>query len=358
MASPYAGLDPRAYWRSGVVERHPLDMGDIYVKKFDFRPDERIATAGSCFAQHIARRLRGQGYRVLDVEPAPPGLGAAANDYGFGLYSARYGNIYTTRQMIQLAQEADGLRTPHEAVWRKGGRFFDALRPSVEPEGLPSAELVAEHRRQHLAKVRALLDQASLFVFTMGLTETWEHLEDGTVYPTAPGTIAGSFDPARHAFRNLTYEEVVADFLAFRALMRARNPDIRFLVTVSPVPLTATASGDHVLPATIYSKSVLRAAAGQLAHAHDDIDYFPSYEIIAGFQARGFFYEPNLRSVAAEGVDVVMRTFLSQHGQATAPVAPPAAEPQETEPFAAAQREADQADRVVCEEELLEAFAA
>ena len=39
------------------------------------------------------------------------------------------------------------------------------------------------------------------------------------------------------------------------------NPKARLVLTVSPVPLAATASGSHVLPATIYSKSVLRAAA-------------------------------------------------------------------------------------------------
>lgn len=363
MKSPYSGLRPRAYWRSGVVERHALDMGDIYVKKFDIRPDDQIATAGSCFAQHIARRLRQHNYRVLDVEPAPPGLGGAANDFGFELYSARYGNIYTVRQLLQLAQEADGLRTPAETVWEKSGRFYDALRPSVEPDGLASPALVLEHRRQHLRRVRTLLDQTTLFVFTLGLTETWESLADGTVYPTAPGTIAGSHDPARYAFKNLTYTEVLEDFLAFRTMMQARNSDIRFLLTVSPVPLTATAGQEHVLPATVYSKSVLRAVAGHLAQSHADIDYFPSYEIIAGPPARGFFYESNLRSVAPSGVDVVMRSFFAQHAQVApaevpAAVAPP--QPGAPRPPAQAQAQAEENEdgRVVCEEELLEVFAA
>jgi hypothetical protein len=128
-----------------------------------------------------------------------------------------------------------------------------------------------------------------------------------------PGTIAGSFAPDVYEFKNLNYSEVVADFEEFRLLMKSFNPDMRFILTVSPVPLTATATDQHVIPATIYSKSVLRAAAGYLYSTYSDIDYFPSFEIIAGMPARGFFYENNLRNVAASGVDVVMQCFFSEH---------------------------------------------
>ena len=41
-ASPYLGLDPRAYWRSGVAERDPLDPGDIYRPRFSVTRNMRI----------------------------------------------------------------------------------------------------------------------------------------------------------------------------------------------------------------------------------------------------------------------------------------------------------------------------
>ena len=360
MTSPYAGLAARAYWRSGVVERHPLDPGDIYLKKYSITESDKIATAGSCFAQHIVRRLRQNNYTVVDEEPAPPGLtGTTAMKFGYDIYSARYGNIYTTRQLIQLTKEAMGQFEPTDCVWSKDGRYFDALRPSVEPHGLDTPEMVADHRRQHLACVASIFRTATIFVFTLGLTETWVHKASGTVYPTAPGTIAGSYNPQVYEFKNLTYQEVVSDFEEFRLLMKSFNPNMRFILTVSPVPLTATASGEHVLPATIYSKSVLRSAAGYLAAAHADIDYFPSYEIIAGMQARGFFYESNLREVSASGVDVVMRCFFDQH----TPISVPKSEANEndadlrnaqigpTRPWRQSRQE-----EIVCEEVLLEGF--
>ena len=84
------------------------------------------------------------------------------------------------------------------------------------------------------------------------------------------------------------------------------------VMTVSPVPLTGTASGRHVLQATTYSKAVLRAVAGELAQKYDHIDYFPSYEVITNQAARGCFYEENLRSVRREGVEAVMNIFFQE----------------------------------------------
>jgi hypothetical protein len=346
-ANPYADLPGTAFWRSGVAEASALLPDGIYRRKWPIGRDWRIGAAGSCFAQHITRFMARAGYRVLDVEPPPAGLPQARHTaFGYATYSARYGNIYTVRQLLQLVQEAAGQRKPADIVWEKDGRFVDALRPAVEPAGLDTPEQVLAHRAFHLEQVRALFRRIDLFIFTLGLTEAWEDTCDGTVFPMAPGTIAGRFDPARHAFRNFGFAEVLADFDAFRRVvqrLRGKRP-LRCLITVSPVPLTATASGQHVLPATTYSKSVLRAVAGQLAEAHEDIDYFPSYEIITNQAARSVFFEQNLRSVTQDGVETVMRQFFGAHGAAAAPAGGAARKPPGTG-----------AD-VKCEEALLEAF--
>lgn len=344
-ANPYADLEPRAFWRSGVADRHPLDPGDLYRPKFAIPRNAGIMTAGSCFAQHVGRRLRMAGMNVLDSEPLPGAIpDRVAQAFGYRLYSARYGNIYTARQLWQLVQEAEGLLTPALPVWEKAGRFFDAQRPGIEPDGFATAEEVLEHRQSHLADVAGLLREASLFVFTFGLTEAWIHRETGTVYPTVPGSIAGSYDPEVFAFKNFDMLEVLRDFSDFRRHVKGINPGARFLVTVSPVPLTATASGQHVEVATVYSKSVLRAVCGKLAETFGDVDYFPSYEIITSINNRGVYYEANKRSVSDAGVETAMGLFLRSHGLTAAP-----GKGRPQGPDAAAE--------LVCEEALLEAFA-
>lgn len=350
-ASPYEGLPPRAYWRSGVAERAPLDPGDLYRPRFPVTRATRIATAGSCFAQHVGRALRGAGFAVLDAEPRPPHVAeAAAAVHGYGLFSGRYGNIYTARQLAQLFEETESGLRPTLPVWRKGDRFVDAQRPGVEPEGLASEAEVLRQREGHLATLRGLFRAADLFVFTFGLTEAWIDRASGTVYPTAPGTIAGTFDPGIFAFKNYDAVEVLADFEVFRTGLKAINPAARFLVTVSPVPLTATATAEHVEVATCQSKATLRAACGMLVARHDDVDYFPSFEIITSQNARGAYYEPNLRNVSPMGVAAAMRLFLSAHGAGEAAEDGTARKEKR-------RRRAGSAADDPCEEALLEAFA-
>jgi hypothetical protein len=317
----------------------------LYRKKFEIKATDKVATAGSCFAQHIARNMRARNFQVLDFEPPPPGLSEADRTrFGYGLYSARYANIYVVAQLLQLMREALGrIELGAENIWERDGRFFDASRPSVEPDGLPSADDVLVARRRHLYQVRRLLRSMNVFVFTMGLTEAWIHEPTGVVYPTAPGVIAGEYDPNIHSFKNFGFLEILRDLEAIRTLLKKINPDVRFLLTVSPVPLTATASNDHVLVATMYSKSVLRAVAGEMSNRHEDVDYFPSYEIVSSHPARGQFYEPNLRQVHPSGVEAVMRYFFDQHEPPVASAAAPLNAPSEED--------------VKCEEVLLEAFA-
>lgn len=335
----------------------------LYKKKWPIDGRWKIAAAGSCFAQHISRHLRKNGYNVLDVEPAPPGLSANLHSkYGYSTYSARYGNIYTVRQLLQLVKEVSGTHEPGEVVWEANGKYFDALRPAVEPEGLESPDEVREHRTHHLARVEQMLKGMDVFVFTLGLTEAWIHTPSGTVFPTAPGTVAGEFDDEKYTFKNFTFDEILRDFAELQRVLETLrgNNNLRFILTVSPVPLTATASGRHVLQASAYSKSVLRGVAGQLAGEHPHIDYFPSYEVITNQTARGMFFEGNFRSIASQGVEVVMRSFFLEHpivgrsNEAGGAADGPPNEGAQGDGRAVAASATDDAQ---CEDALLEAFA-
>jgi hypothetical protein len=118
---------------------------------------------------------------------------------------------------------------------------------------------------------------------------------------------------------------------------------------VSPVPLTATASGDHVLVATTQSKATLRAIAGDLASWEKVITYFPSYELIASHPMRGTFFNPDMRTVSDAGVDFVMSHFFRN---APETVAAPAAKANGRH-IASADEDLD----LLCDEEALEQFA-
>lgn len=273
-----------------------------------------IATAGSCFAQHIAKRLQESGYRYLDGEPAPFNFpNSELSSYGYGLYSARFGNVYTARQLLQLAQRAFGKFEPIEHVVENKGRVYDLLRPTIEPNGFGSRAEYKEILEYHYRAVRHMLTRCGVFIFTFGLTEAWIDRRDGTVFPVCPGTAAGEFDPDKYVFKNFTAAETLSDMSEFVEIVRKVNPAVKFLFTVSPVPLVATAEPRHVMVSTVHSKSVLRCVAGELEQTDPLIDYFPSYEIISGIPTRSMFFLPDMRSVHPKGVDLVMEHFFRQH---------------------------------------------
>lgn len=128
--SPYDGLEARAFWRSGVAEAGAWPPPDLFRPRFPIPRTARILTAGSCFAQHVGKALRANGFSVIDAEPmtasVPPEVAQA---YGYGLYSARYGNIYTVRQLLQLLREDGGISPlPNPSGRAAGGSSMRCAR--------------------------------------------------------------------------------------------------------------------------------------------------------------------------------------------------------------------------------------
>jgi hypothetical protein len=351
---PYKNLPTENYWKRSVVEP-AFDLVDPVVHgKFRISPSDRVATAGSCFAQHIARHLKVSGFNYYVWEQSNPVIpDDLAIQYGFGLFPARYGNIYTSRQLIQLLKRAYGYFQPIEDMWiQDDGQILDPFRPQIQPRGYSSADEYAADRRQHFAAIRRMVEELDIFIFTLGLTEGWVSKEDGAAYPLCPGVVGGTFDDSRHGFVNLRINEVVDDLREAVSFIRDRNPRARFILTVSPVPLVATAEMRSVIVSTTYSKSVLRVAAEEIANADAGIAYFPSFEIITGIHTRGRYFDNDLRSVTEDGVRRVMELFMRHYTDLTQP-------PRRAQEFRpAVEKQAEQliaeAIAVMCDEEALD----
>jgi hypothetical protein len=338
---PYRNYPDRQFWNRAVSTAPWAEVFLDQPAKFQIAPEDRIASAGSCFARRIAEHLLAVGYNYELFEPCHPLIEAKAEAYGYGAFSCRYGNIYTTRQLRQLFDEALGLRP---AIFRFAelapGAVIDLMRPNVSRTGLGSVEEAKFDRLHHLTRVRRMIEEMDLFVFTLGLTEAWADEAADIVYGSHPGVFVNDLRAEHIAPVNLEYETVVQDLEYVLALIARHNRNgggVRVVLTVSPVGLAATHQAQHVITATTYSKSVLRAAAGKLAASHAKVDYFPSYEIFSLSQSFGQFLADDLREVNPRGVRVAMDIFDRMFLQAEAPpkrepaaAPPPAAVPAET----------------------------
>lgn len=311
MPNPYSDLPTTSYWRRSVSKeaRHSLDPA--LDAPFKLSKLDKVATAGSCFAQHISKALTKNDFTYLVTEQGP-------SERQFGVFPAHFGNIYSTRQLLQLFDRAYGLFEPYDSVWREdGGNFIDPFRPRIEKAGFSSLGSLETDRTVHLEATRKMFEACDVFIFTLGLTEIWRSKVDGAAFPLAPGVAGQPNDTSLYQFHNLSVVEMADDLRDFFKKLRTVNPSVKIILTVSPVPLIATYEKRHVLTSTIYSKSALRVVAEIASTEHSLVAYFPSYEMITGHHAEYSYFDSDLRSVSPEGVDYVMSSFMRNFTQST-----------------------------------------
>ena len=354
---PYRRQPPYAFWSRAVTD---APWGQVpFVPEPDpfIDRNSRIATAGSCFAANLLRWMPRLGLEPFFTEEAPSYFTPEEVDaHHYREFGARYGNLYTVRQLRQLVEEATGVRPMVEQFHQDRTGVFDLLRPHVRPGGFVSAEEARLDRRYHLTCVERLLRESDVFVFTLGLTEAWIDADADIVFPVCPGTVAGRFDPEVHVPVNFGYPSVLEDLTWTIEAVARINPRLRWILTVSPVPLVATHTRQSVIVATTYSKSVLRAVCGAMTN-HPSVNYFPSFEIISSAQSFGQYLASDLREVTDRGIAHVMDVFRTSYVGDEAPVARdgedlprPATPPSETDHLATVARAlADECDELLNE---------
>ncbi len=343
--SPYKGIPDYQFWSRSVLNRDVGEIDPVIRLPFSVSQSDKVATAGSCFAQHIAKTLMKIGHNYYITENPPVTMDPnEAHDKNYGVFSARYGNIYTVRQLTQLFDRAYGRFSPIDNVWQRGdGKYVDPFRPQIEPEGYETIEEMAAAREEHFAAVREMLEELDVFVFTLGLTEAWRSKRDGAVFPLAPGVAGGDFSSDEYEFVNFSARDTEEDLLKFIDQLRSVNPAAKVLLTVSPVPLIATYEDRSVITSTAYSKAALRVAVEEVCKNAPDTAYFPSYEIITGQFTHGRYYEDDLRNVKPEGVGHAMRLFVTHSVSGEEEVLPNR------------EIELDEMFGVICDEEQIEA---
>lgn len=311
-SNPYQSQPDGAFWSrsisNGFNSNKLITTGDALFNKNDL-----VTSAGSCFASNLVPYIESAGLTYLRTEKIPGIFSQLGENLGYANFSAAYGNVYTARQLLQLYQRALGNFVPKEDRWYAENSVIDPFRPGLKFPASSDEEFDLL-TSSHLRATREAFEKANVFVFTLGLTEGWVSKVDGSTYPSCPGTIAGDFDSKKYEFKNFNVNEIVKDVSTFIELLRVRNPKVRFILSVSPVPLVATATDNHVLTSTIYSKSVLRVAAEEISMNLGNVTYFPAFEIITGPQAPHDFFEEDRRNVSKKGVELVMNTLLTASG--------------------------------------------
>ncbi|NNG00297.1 MAG: GSCFA domain-containing protein [Desulfobacteraceae bacterium] len=265
-----------------------------------------IASMGSCFAREIRKKLLAEGYNYITEETYHP-LSVHA--------SAAWERVYNTFCMRQILEYTFGDWRPEVRWWQvpDSEQVQDPYRRIFVYDSLDAAESDFE---QHIGHSRCALQRAEILIITLGLTEIWEDTGDGSVIclPSGPYVNQGG-DMDRYRFRVSRYPENLENLEAIHEIMAENNPDCRLLITVSPVHMWATFRKDlDVISASCNSKSTLRAVADEFVSRHENVFYFPAFEmatIYKAIQGKSYFARGKENfHVNQETVDFIMEHFF------------------------------------------------
>jgi hypothetical protein len=147
-------------------------------------------------------------------------------------------------------------------------------------------------RRKAIFEIYQSAAECRVIIMTLGLSEVWFDTLTGLYLNVAPRPAAIKAYPDRFRMHVLSFEEAYAFLDRTLGLLRKHGrPDLRVILTISPVPLTVTHRTEDVMVANSYSKSVLRVAAEHALVDHPFVTYYPSYESVLLSDRRRAFEE-------------------------------------------------------------------
>ena len=260
--------------------------------------DTRVSVIGSCFAVSFKKWLVMHGYNFCQFEDGPMAF----------LGSVRAGPIFNTGLLRQLVEWACDGFDPEERYWPREQWLFDPYRKAICWPDEASAEA---ERAAHFDAVRRMLRDSEVLIVTLGLSEVWRNRRDGCAFYLMPPPEV--FDERRHEHALLSVNENADNLERFYAKIRAANPDLRLVLTLSPVPLLATYQDRHAVVADTVSKALLRGAIDEFCRAHPEVIYFPSYEIAT--RMPDWPYTADNRHIREKPtVERIMAAFMKHYG--------------------------------------------
>jgi hypothetical protein len=220
-------------------------------------------------------------------------------------------NKYAASSIVdELRRIVLGTELPHEGLIEiEPGKWFD---PHAAALKATDYETAIDSRRRLNSAISRVKDAKVVFL-TLGLIESWFDTVTQLPWNRAPGGMPLMRMADRLEFVSYTYDEIVRDMVeVIRLILDRVNPDMRFIITVSPVPFHATFKEQDILVANSASKSTLRAICDDVFGKFDCVDYFPSYELVT-LSPRDKAWESDQLHVRPEMVRHIMTQFYGAY---------------------------------------------
>ncbi|MBQ9473605.1 MAG: GSCFA domain-containing protein [Bacteroidales bacterium] len=243
---------------------------------------DRLLLLGSCFSDSMAEPLANAGFTLL------------ANPFG---------TLYNPLSICRcLLRSLDGTPLADDDMVYHDGLHHSWLHHSRFSS--PDRQRCAELCNDSIAAAHSFLQDASLVVLTFGTAYVFE-LKEGT----GDTVVANCHKvPASRFVRRLaTVDEMACALCSAIERLRAVNPTLKVLLTVSPIRhLADGAHGNQV------SKATLHLLCNEMQR-RCDCHYFPSYEIMMDELRDYRFYAADMLHPSPTAVEILWRRFVETY---------------------------------------------
>lgn len=250
-----------------------------YSFDFSISHQDFILSVGSCFAEHIGKRL------------AQYKFSSQLNPFGI-----LYNPISIANNLAYLISDQQ-FDTPdiffHQNLWHSFNHHGSFSHPDQT--------LMLQQLNAQLLFARSFLAKANCLIITLGTANTFVHKDRATIVANCHKL------PSQHFYRKMLEPLEICEQMGevFNQL-KAKKPNLKILLTVSPVRHIR----DGLLESN-RSKARLLLACEQLSKQIKDVYYFPAYELIMDDLRDYRFYKEDLVHPSDMAIDYVWQYFAT-----------------------------------------------
>jgi hypothetical protein len=240
-----------------------------------------ILTLGSCFSNNIASKLASNKIPVL------------ANPFG---------TIYNPISIFKLLDQACNKEYPSkEAIVENDGLFAHYDFHSSFSKSNESEVITAIN--EAVDDTHTFLETTQFLIITLGTAFVYEVGSTSEVVANCHKVPSRNFNK-----KLLTQTQILEAFKKTHQTLSKAYPHLQIILTVSPVRHTK-----DTIPLNSVSKSTLRLTCHTLENQYDNVNYFPSYELLIDDLRDYRFYKSDMLHPSSDAEDYIWNKFSTTY---------------------------------------------
>jgi hypothetical protein len=273
-------LPEQLYFRQPLIRKMKFHLNynpQVSYQKISHK--EALLMLGSCFSEHIGRRL---------------------SDLKFNLHSNPFGIMFNPESMrMMLDRMMEKRQFKDEDVFEKDGQWFcfeahSSISANTKAGLLNTLNaIIGEWSRK--------LKTADFLSITFGSAFAYERKDNKQI-------VANCHKLPQALFNKVLIEPqyLIASYKTLLEKLKQFNPSLNILFTVSPVKHLRDGVEENSL-----SKAILLQAVHGLVKTFDHCFYFPAYELVTDDLRDYRFYKEDMAHPNEQAIDYVWQKFIN-----------------------------------------------